>query len=378
MTYFDIRPKTRREDLYDRDEELRALVRGIRECSPLILVLGLRRTGKTSLLNVALNETGVASIIIDCRVFEEKNSIGYREFINYFLREVNKLRTRHRMIQQIIERIGWVEVAGFKVKLRGPRLGEVMLTQILESLNQWAYENNTCMVIGFDEAQELVKLRGINLLPVIAHAYDYLKNIVFIITGSQVGFLHRFLKIGNPQSPLYGRATLDITLRPFNYEQALLYLEEGFKQYNMHPPRKILEEVIDKLGGIPGWLTMYGYYAVKNRKYNKNIIDSVLEKASGIILREYMNFLKLRPLAAKRYTSILKAVVEGFNEWSRIKRYLELLEGKRISDSIFTQLLRNLVDAGFLEKTSDGTYRIPDPVLVYTIRRHGHKLEVRL
>ena len=378
MTYFDIRPKTRREDLYNREEELRVLTRGIRECNPLILVLGLRRTGKTSLLNVALNETGVTSIIIDCRVFEEKNSIGYKEFINYFLREVNKLRTRHRMIQQIIERIGWVEVAGFKVKLRGPRLGEVMLTQILESLNQWAYENNTCIVIGFDEAQELVKLRGINLLPVIAHAYDYLKNITFIITGSQVGFLHRFLKISNPQSPLYGRATLDITLKPFNYEQALLYLEEGFKQYNMHPPRNVLKEVVDKLGSIPGWLTMYGYYAVKNRKYNKNIIDRVLEKASRIMLREYMNFLKLRPLAAKRYTSILKAVAEGFNEWSRIKRYLEILEGKRISDSIFTQLLRNLVDAGFLEKTSDGAYRIPDPVLAYTIRRHGHKLEVRL
>ncbi len=369
MPYFDPRPKTRREDLYDRERELETLVDGIRRCSPVILLLGLRRTGKTSILNVALTEVRTPRIIIDCRVFEEKTSISHREFLNYFMQEVNSLKARHKTLQQVIERIGWIEIAGIKVRVKGPRRGEILFSQLLESLNNWAQEHSTCIVIGLDEAQELVKLRGIRLLPIIAHAYDYLRNTSFIITGSQVGFLYHFLRIDSPESPLYGRAVLEIKLKPFSKEQSILYLREGFKQHQMHPPIEVLEEAALKLGGIPGWLTMYGHYAVTRKRYNKGLINEVIDKASRIALKEYTNFLKLRPLAAKRYTVILKAVAQGFTEWSKIKKYLEVIEGKTISDSIFTQLLRNLINAGFLEKTSSGEYRIPDPILAHAIEK---------
>ncbi len=378
MPYFDPRPKTKRKDLYDRDEELKMLIEGIRKCSPVILLLGLRRTGKTSLLNVALAETNMPQIIIDCRVFEEKTSVGHREFLNYFIREASKLKTKHRVLQQVIEHVGWIEVAGFKVRVRGPRRGEILFSQLLESLNKWAQEHGTCIVIGFDEAQELAKLRGIRLLPIIAHTYDYLRNTSFIITGSQIGFLYRFLRIDNPESPLYGRAMLHVQLKPFTKEQSISYLKEGFREYQMQPPVEVLEEATNRLGGIPGWLTLYGYYAVTKKKYNKGLINEVIEEASRIALKEYINFLKLRPIAAKRYTIILKAVARGFNEWSKIKKYLEVTEGKSISDSIFTQLLRNLLDAGFLEKTSGGEYRIPDPVLAYAIERYKYRPETIL
>jgi AAA+ ATPase superfamily predicted ATPase len=48
--YFDERPKERPEDLYDREEELRQLLTALKERRSLILVLGPRRSGKTSLL----------------------------------------------------------------------------------------------------------------------------------------------------------------------------------------------------------------------------------------------------------------------------------------------------------------------------------------
>ncbi|MCI4435850.1 MAG: hypothetical protein JHC33_03460 [Ignisphaera sp.] len=41
---FDPRPKTRREDLYDFDEELEKFAKALSE--PMVLVSGLRRTGK--------------------------------------------------------------------------------------------------------------------------------------------------------------------------------------------------------------------------------------------------------------------------------------------------------------------------------------------
>jgi hypothetical protein len=52
---FDPRPKARGEDLYDFDAELGKLLRALGE--PVVLVSGLRRTGKTSLVLTALNES---------------------------------------------------------------------------------------------------------------------------------------------------------------------------------------------------------------------------------------------------------------------------------------------------------------------------------
>lgn len=51
---FDVRPKTDRKDLFGRERELEWLLGALRSDVPLILLLGVRRVGKTSLLRVAL------------------------------------------------------------------------------------------------------------------------------------------------------------------------------------------------------------------------------------------------------------------------------------------------------------------------------------
>jgi hypothetical protein len=53
--YFDEAPKSRLEDLYDFEEQVRELRTSIRRRNRLIVLLGLRRTGKTSLLLSCLN-----------------------------------------------------------------------------------------------------------------------------------------------------------------------------------------------------------------------------------------------------------------------------------------------------------------------------------
>jgi predicted AAA+ superfamily ATPase len=46
---FDERPKTTKRDLYDMERQLANFVSAIRQGDPMILIVGLRRTGKTSL-----------------------------------------------------------------------------------------------------------------------------------------------------------------------------------------------------------------------------------------------------------------------------------------------------------------------------------------
>lgn len=63
---FDPQPKSVREDLYDRVDELKTLHQSD---DPLILILAPRRYGKTSVLKVFLNETNKFDVSIDCRSF---------------------------------------------------------------------------------------------------------------------------------------------------------------------------------------------------------------------------------------------------------------------------------------------------------------------
>ena len=45
----------------------------------------------------------------------------------------------------------------------------------------------------------------------VAHAYDFLDNLLFIISGSEMGILGSIL--GNPESPLFGRAHAKVTMK---------------------------------------------------------------------------------------------------------------------------------------------------------------------
>ncbi|MFP3240645.1 MAG: ATP-binding protein, partial [Caldivirga sp.] len=60
---FDERPKARREDLFDRVKEVSEVIDAIDKGRPIIVLSGIRRIGKTSVLLVALNEVNVDSVL---------------------------------------------------------------------------------------------------------------------------------------------------------------------------------------------------------------------------------------------------------------------------------------------------------------------------
>ena len=66
MGYFSPEPKRRREDFFDMERELEALDRGLGG-GKLVLVTGLRRYRKTSLILTYLSEAPFESVFIDSR-----------------------------------------------------------------------------------------------------------------------------------------------------------------------------------------------------------------------------------------------------------------------------------------------------------------------
>ncbi|AEC52518.1 hypothetical protein PNA2_1603 [Pyrococcus sp. NA2] len=347
-------PKRVREELFNREKELEELKEAIERGERLILLLGLRRLGKSSLLNVALNEIPDPSIKIDVRkTYSEFSSVN-RYIIGRML--LSAMKGKRRIIEEakiFLERVRGISISGVKAEITSR---EFSIVELLEALNEYG-EKTGRVVIAFDEAQYLRFGGATRYDGILAYAIDNLENITFILTGSEVGLLFDFLKFDNPESPLFGRYHHDIILEKFSPELSAEFLRKGFEEVGANINEREIEDAIRELDGIVGWLALYGYVRVTKKLGHKEAIGEVLKEAKSLVKSELAKLFAYSP----RYKVILKAISLGYSRWRDIKDYLTLKLGY-INDSNFSSLLENLVKSGYVEKRN-GRYRISDPVL---------------
>jgi AAA+ ATPase superfamily predicted ATPase len=378
--YFDLEPKSRREDLYDFEEplgKLLDLLKGRRARAPLITITGLRRTGKTSLVRTALKESGMPHLTLNGMAFADVPMIKTRSLLRVLERELRETIEREKRwakkFLDVLDGIRWL-----KINSKPPwihfewekSIREFDLLDIVHSLNRWAKENRTKFILVFDEAQEFRRLAGYRLQALMAHIYDQIEGIQMIVTGSQIGFLHDFLGVNDPEAPLYGRAATEIGVPRIPEDLAADFLTKGFEQAGVKPHAGAIELAVKRLDGIIGWLTFFGSKSVDAGGPTEKILEETIEKGSELAARELGNFLKVRKQASKRYVKILKGAARlGPASWTELKRDLELGERKHIADNVFSDLVENLVKGGFLAKNEDGTYSVSDPILTHALRR---------
>lgn len=351
------RPAERPSELFDREKELEDLKRSI-SSHTITLVLGVRRVGKTSLVKVATYN--MPRVYLDIRKFETASYITYNELLEELRRSLNDFISFSKKARGYLGRIRGVKILDFGIEFSTSRQ-RPSFSSILEALDECAGDEGTRLVMVFDEAQELSKMRGYTILPSLAYAYDNLKNLSFVFTGSKVGLLHRFLRINDSSSPLYGRYIEKIVLSPLSRDLALEFLRRGFEEHGVSVSEDFLHSAVEALDGIIGWLTFLGLRALR-MGFDKSVIKEVLEEASKISINEFCNFVEV--MGTKRYVEVLRAIGKEGATWSQVRRYLELRLGTRIYDSELSRLLKNLLDNGFIEKKED-LYVIPDPILRY-------------
>ncbi|CAB48985.1 AAA family ATPase [Pyrococcus abyssi] len=347
---FDLRPKTRREDIFDREEEFRKLEESL-ENYPLTLLLGIRRVGKSSLLRAFLNER--PGILIDCReLYAERGHITREELI----KELQSTISPFQKFQ-----------SKFKISLNlkfltlEPR--KLSLREVFRELNDLGEELGE-FIVAFDEAQYLRfygSRGGKELLALFAYAYDSLPNLKIILTGSEVGLLHDFLKITDYESPLYGRIAGEVLVKPFDKDTSVEFLKRGFREVNLDVPENEIEEAVELLDGIPGWLVVFGVEYLRNGDFGR-AMKRTLEVAKGLIMGELEELRRRSP----RYVDILRAIALGYNRWSLIRDYLAV-KGTKIPEPRLYALLENLKKMNWIVE-EDNTYKIADPVVATVLR----------
>jgi AAA+ ATPase superfamily predicted ATPase len=338
LGYFNPEPKTKKEEFFNMKEEIDRLSKGLKH-GKLVVVSGLRRYGKTSLILTYLNEEKYDYTYIDCRLLPP-GMITPNSILKLFKEELEKKAWARKILRSLEE----IAVGDIKVKLKG----EETLTSILEALEG--------KIVVLDEAQELRRSKY-RFDKILAYAYDRL-NIKFIISGSQIGLLYRFLRVSDPESPLYGRPYIEVKLGRLSEEDSRRFLLEGFKQYGVEVSEEEIEEAVKWFDGVIGWLTYFGY----SRSVDGERLSSIVDKASKLALSEVEHALKIYGVAERRYREVLKIIALTHPaKWVQIKRGVEARIG-RIPNNTLTTIIKNLMDSGFVEKTLDG-YVISDPIL---------------
>ncbi|BBE42805.1 hypothetical protein NAS2_1418 [Conexivisphaera calida] len=357
---FDLMPKRRRKDLYDFEDEMRALMDAYAG-GRLVVITALRRMGKTSLLLTSLNEGKLPYVFLDAR--RVVGTPGVRGLAEELERGVNEfVASRSPVSVRFLELLRGVrgvdvDLARPSVSVHWGRKDRVDVATALERLDEAARGAGTRIVVALDEAQEL-RAAAPWLPRLLAYAYDHLEGIVLAISGSQVGVLRDFLGIDDPHGALYGRFLHEVRLRRLSREEALDFLRRGFSEVEVTPSEGVLQEAVEHFDGIIGWLAYFGW------SYSRGMGDvgSILDMAARQEAEELRGFLS-RSLAARRYRAILRAATRGPASWSSLKGAVEAEDGVEMDPHNFNELLQRLVKMGFLEREGNGLYVFADRVL---------------
>ncbi len=345
---FDLNPKESIKDLYDRKKELESLSLSLKNGERLVIVYGVRRVGKTSLIRAFLNERDFPYILLDMKeIYYVHGSVPIKALYNAVAKE----------FVRFIGKVG--SEPGFDLS------EDLGLTGLLKEINEWCRARKLTFIVALDESQYLRFGGKIRYDGIIAWGVDNLSNVTFILTGSEAGMLREFLRYEDTEAPLYGRFRNEIYLNRFTKEEGFGFLRRGFKESGKTISEKALEDVSRDLDGISGWLTYYGYYRTVEGMKHEDAIKQVFREGSQLTLKEIE---KVISRSRKRYIYILKAIVDGLDTWGVIKAYVSSNAGS-LSDTILNSLLQTLVKLGIVEKAADDRYMIPDPVAVYAIKR---------
>lgn len=345
--YFSPAPKKRKEDFFNMEEELEMFQKNL-GLGKFIVVSGLRRYGKTSLILTALNSQGLDYIFVDCRLLPT-GMFSLNDFIFLLEDELN----RRSWAKRLLKNVDGVEVSGLRLRFR--RRDRTLLLNVIEKLEH--------KILVIDEAQEL-RRTNYRFDSLLAYIYDHI-DLKVVISGSQVGLLYKFLRVEDPEAPLYGRPYLEVKLKRLNVQKSREFLERGFEQEGLNVSSTLIDEAVNRFDGIIGWLTYFGYSYARSRR----TVEEVVEKASKMSVNELKHAIEVYGLGKKRYIETLKIVASSDGlRWSEIKRALEARMGK-IPNNTLSNILENLVNQGFLEKANEG-YSITDPILKIGILKH--------
>ncbi len=364
-------------DRKDEMTRLITLVEGIQNRSSSNTVLiGLRRTGKTSILQnlVSILEPNqkIIPIVVNCYGMGSKSRLAKILVDNAIENYVGKtgdrayLKRLTKIINEAVEltagRISEIRLADFSVKLKDNKIeDDYLLEAALQYVEILAQDKDAYFVVMMDEFQDIIGW-GQDTLKMIRTVVQSQDRVCYIFAGSATTVMHDL--VYNHRSPFY-RQLVEIPVKKIDQKIVSEYIRERLSLVKIRISDRIVEKIVVLSDGFPDYVQRIGLELYLSVGEGGLIDDDAVEKAyENIVIGldgEFDNYFKyLSPLERE----ILVALANGKIKPSEVAREVR----KPLANISKTLLM--LVNYGIIERPMIGQYRISDPVFCdWLIRR---------
>lgn len=264
-----------------------------------VVIYGRRRIGKTSLINEFL---------------KDKNSIYFTGLEENAQENLIRFSDAIQMFQNT-ESMDFPTFAHFE--------------QAFRSIAGLAKKRRVILVIDeFPYLAQSYPAISSMLQSYIDHEFQQ-TNMFIILCGSSMSFMEN--QVLGYKSPLYGRRTAQMKLKPFSLHEA--------REFFQNMDREEVFELNTITGGIPMYLSLMS----QDRTLEENIAENFLQP-NAILFEEPTNLLKQELREPSNYHSIISAIAGGASRQS------EIVTKTGITSGGINAYLKNLMDLGIIEK----------------------------
>lgn len=360
------------EYFVDREEEMRrllALVTGVQKgASSNSALIGLRRTGKTSILeNLAIelepnraivpatvNCYGIAARSRFAKLLVERTAEAYAQKTGDrgYLKRL--ARAAGQTAKAALEMVSEVKFADFSVKLRDINADEDSLIEgAMQYVDALAKEKDVFFVVMLDEFQDAIRW-GDNTLKRIRTVVQSQKRVCYVLAGSATTLMRDL--VYDRRSPFY-RQLVEIPVRKLDKDTVVSFLKRRFSKAQMNCRESDIERIANYSDGYPDYVQRIGLELYLSVGQEGTVTEERVDKAyEDMVLGldgEFENYLAaFSPLERE----ILAALALGRVQPSEVAR-----EVRRPIFNI-SKTLATLVNYGIIERPAKGRYRISDPV----------------
>src|SRR5208283_1256778 len=367
------------EYFVDREDELRRLqrlVKGIQKgASSNSALIGLRRTGKTSILEnleillkpnaklipVIANCYGIAAKSRLAKVLVDKTIESYvcKTGDSAFLKRITK--AIGQAAKSAIGRISEVKFAEFSLKLQDKNTEEdSLIEEALQYIEALAQEKDVFFVVMLDEFQDVIRW-GDDTLKRIRSVVQSQKRVCYVLAGSATSIMRNL--VYDRRSPFY-RQLVEIPIKKLDKSIATTFLKRRFECAEMEVADSVIAKIATLSDGYPDYMQRLGlelYLLIgQGCMIAEDQVDKAYEDMVVSLDGEFDNYFRnFSPLERE----ILVALATGSIQPSEVAR--------AVRKPIFniSKTLTTLMNYSIIEKPMKGQYRITDPVFADWLNR---------
>lgn len=330
-----------------------------------VLVMGPRRTGKTSFLKAFLKEQrNKKKVVLDIDAF---NVLSHKDFLNQLINAIKKEKKHGQKFFDWLREIktltpvfkwdvnphsGEVEYAINFNKLEDGDTKQVILTT-LSGLKE--LQGDKDLVISIDEFQRIGELDDIGWLEATLRSLmQELPEITFIFTGSRRSILEDMFN--NSKRPFY-KSCKQINFPVFGHEFSN-WIIERFKKASINATVESIDYLRQQVADTPNYVQEVCFHLVSHDR--KNITFSEMDEMLDIISAQcsYSYEALLNTLTPAQIKFLRLFIGEGKVDYSRevLQKY-EIKTGSNLQAAS-----KALVEKQIIEKHPSGGFNFDDPM----------------